>query len=81
MIQIACECNWNIPGVEKLPSHDHNQERNAKDLQELNPGDEALPKILEDHFPLRDGVHIWVPWKEVARALTCGRIGGDEYRR
>ena len=67
MIQEACICNFGIPGVTSLPPHDHNQERCAEDMLRLNPDNARVGRIVAEHYPLRDAVHIWVDWKAVAR--------------
>lgn len=64
---LACECNLGIPGVDKLPPHDHSRARLAADLIELNPDSEQLGVLIAKHFAARDEVHIWVDWKAVAR--------------
>lgn len=69
MMEVACTCNWGIPGVETLPPHDHNQERLVADLLRLNSARPDIEELVAAHYPLRDGVHIWVDWRRVARVL------------
>lgn len=69
MIQFACNCNWGIPGVERLPPHDHNAERTAADLIAMNPDNPRVEAVIAG-MTLRDGVHIWVDWKAMARPST-----------
>jgi hypothetical protein len=63
---MACECDFDIPGVDRLPPHDHNQAQLFNDMVLLNP--DRLERIVDiaQQWPLRDAVHIWVDWKAVA---------------
>lgn len=67
MDQIACYCNAGIRGVLILPPHDHNEEQLYTQTMELNPNNPELVELLNRRLILRDSVHIWVDWKEVAR--------------
>jgi hypothetical protein len=69
MVIEACGCNWDIPGVDQLPSHTHYAwalvmyngreiKINRHDL-ELNP----TAVLIEEG----EDVRFWVDWKEVAR--------------
>ena len=71
MTEIACYCNWSIPGVETLPAHSHRTEtvvRRDSDGLEMRVGswvDQGGYHVLNK----TDCVHIWVNWKDVARAI------------
>lgn len=67
MVIEGCECNFGIPGVDKLPAHDHSAARLAADMLRLNPDSEQLDALIAEHYAARDEVHIWVDWKAVAR--------------
>ncbi len=69
MIQEACHCNFGIPGVDRLPSHDHNAERMAVDMQRMNPDNPKVAEVVAG-MTLRDSVRIWVDWKAIARPST-----------
>lgn len=68
MIQ-ACNCNWDIAGVDRLPSHTHSAwarvRHNGREFTvrqhdaALNPGLTVMER--------GEDIHIWVNWKEVAR--------------
>lgn len=49
-----CNCNWDIPGIHKLPNHHHFQVF-IHETQEL---------IVDG------GISIWVDWKDFARQLS-----------
>lgn len=64
MMTEGCDCNWGIPGVEKLPWHDHNAEMMAADLLRLNPTSERAAEVARN---LNTEPRIYVDWKTVAR--------------
>lgn len=55
MIQIPCYCPWDVPGVEALPGHHH---------YDRYVGEPGKGHLVPD-------IYIWVPWKDVARAIIA----------
>lgn len=57
---IGCDCSWDIPGVEKLPWHNH------------VPVQTVVNGVYGPDWDHPDaGINIWVDWKAVARSVEC----------
>lgn len=67
MVIILCECNWDIPRVEKLPAHQHITRQR---LIHIPTGREiwAVMALEGDGWHIveeREEIYISVNWKEV----------------
>lgn len=78
MIEVACQCSWDIPGIDALPPHSHvgiqhkvrwtnGRESVIPDyMLGMNPGQKRC--IVLETYP--ESIRIWVTWRDVARALS-----------
>jgi hypothetical protein len=66
MVIEACECNWGIPGIDKLPKHHHYDRYDYKKDNVLT-GFEFKREVPYTKIP---DIKIWVNWKEIARYFS-----------
>ncbi len=72
MVIILCDCNWDIPDVDRLPSHSHYRRHRVRRI--LDGKEMTLIGFVEQDgweiLDVEDGIHIAVAWKDVAKQLA-----------
>lgn len=90
MIEVACTCNYGIPGIDRLPSHSHVGPRKTvrwanghvstipEEMVIMNPQPTHRYEVLEDH---PEGIRFWIDWKAYARAVVSSSDDPSPSRR